>query len=119
MKGKGVAVRDDAVKALTENQVVNLQEVAEQLADTHQVAEVSKSEDITQSFIETVKFIGPDCLASNFLVYRGLVQQLSGRVLDPNAYTLGIIAGKNDMAIEVCLGGDVASMVSNNELKER
>ena len=118
-KGKVAAAKDDAVKTFSGSQSGNLQEIAQEIGNDCKIAQVAKSEDITKSFVETVKFTGPQLLISKFFVYKGLVSSLMGRAVDQNANTLGIIAGKDDAAVEICLGSDLSFMISNTELKER
>ena len=118
-KGKEVAAKDNAIKKLAGSQSSDLQKIAVEIGNTCQVAEVSKAEDVTASFLSTTKFCGPACASSKFFVYKGLVHMLMGRDVNENASTLCIIAGRDDAAVEVCLGSDVSSMLSCPELKDR
>ena len=118
-KGKEIADKNDAIQKLANSQAGNLHEIAEELGNECKVAAIAESEDVTQNFLETIKFTGPSCLTSQYFVYKGLVHMLMGRNVNENQNTLGIIAGTDGAAIEVCLGADVSSILACNELKER
>ena len=119
-KGKEVADKDDAIKKFTAgSQSTNLQDVAIEIGNSCNVDEMASTEDVTASFLSTTKFLGPACATSRFFVYKGLVQLLMGRKVDENMNTLGVVAGTDNSAVEVCLGSDVSSILSCPELKER
>ena len=117
-KGKDVAANDEAVHALAASQSENLEEIAVQMGNSCKVAEVSKSEDITESFLQTVKFIGPEKLKSSSDVYKGLVHELMGRVNDHHMNAIGVMAGMANDVIEVCVADDLSSILSSDELKK-
>lgn len=97
----------------------NLGEISIDMGGPCQVAEISKAEDVTQAFLETVKFTCPACSSSAINIYRGLVNELMGHRVDENTTTLGILSGKDSAVIEVCLTDNVDSLLEHDELKQR
>jgi len=104
------------LQALAASQQGDLEEIAVTMGKSCQVAELSQSEDVTQSFLQTMKFVGPESLRSSAYAYKGLIHELMGRANDQNISKVGIMAGKDDAVIEVCVGDDVSTILSSDEM---
>ena len=104
------------MQALAASQQGDLEEIAVTMGKSCQVAELSQSEDVTQSFLQTMKFVGPESLRSSAYAYKGLIHELMGRANDQNISKVGIMAGKDDAVIEVCVGDDVSTILSSDEM---
>ena len=63
-----------------------------------------------------MKFVGPESLRSSAYAYKGLTHELMGRANDQNISKVGIMAGKDDAVIEVCVGDDVSTILSSDEM---
>ena len=117
-KGDGAVATKNAITALAESQTADLKDIVSDLADSKNI-NLGGMEDVTTSFLETKKPTHPARPASKYFVYRGIVLSLTGRKMDERQKSVGIMAGANDIVIEVCIAENLQDALSCSELKTR
>ena len=114
----GAVAMDELVKTLAKKQTEDLDIIADQLGDSDLNKKVTKSEDITNDFLQIKQVMGPHVPESRFLVYRGLIHALFARTTQCEAAgTLGIMAGDGNAVLEVCITQDLAAALACEELR--
>ena len=106
-----------AMKALASNPAGNLEDIAKTFGGEELYAELDAPKDVTYDFLKVNQYYGPEVLATDFFIYRGLVQSLLGR-MDVDS-KIGIMAGEQKTVVEVCIADDVPSALANPELQKR
>lgn len=97
----------------------DLQNIANEMAKESKANKVVEAEDVTAAFLEPEAYHGPVPLASQYFVYRGLVQALVGRKIVSASKDVGIMAGSNDIVHEVCIASEVKNALCHPELMDR
>eukprot|EP00435_Cladocopium_sp_Y103_P062055 s202_g23.t1 len=108
---------NEAVKALSKTQTDDLDVIVDQLGDNN-TDTITKKEDITNDFLQTKVFFGPQTMETSFLVYRGLINGLLARSAQcQDRGFLGVMAGDGNAILEVCITSDLSAALASEELR--
>ena len=117
--GKDAAVVKNSMLALASSPQDNIDDLARKHIDDVKPC-IQDTRDVTQEFLVPREYQGPARLECDYVVYRGLVQSLTGYSMNAqNTFRSGVMGGRDGLVIEVVLSPDVTQILDSPERVSR